>query len=52
VLIDVDGAELDVLTRLFAASKEQALSMATLIIKTDFHADQNSNRPELTMQLL
>lgn len=52
VLIDVDGAELDVLARLFAACKEQALSKATLIIETDFHADQHSNRAEIIASLV
>jgi SAM-dependent methyltransferase len=52
VLIDVDGAELDVLARLFTASKEQALSKATLIIETDFHADQHSNRSEIIASLV
>jgi SAM-dependent methyltransferase len=52
VLIDVDGAELDVLARLFTASNEQALSKAILIIETDFHADQHSNRPEIIASLV
>ncbi len=52
VLIDVDGAELDVLSRLFTASKQDALSKATVIIETDFDVNQVSNRPEIIARLV
>lgn len=52
VLVDVDGAELDVLARLYAAIREHRPSRTTLIIETDFHADQRSNRPEIITSLV
>ncbi len=52
VLIDVDGAELDVLARLCAAGNEPRLRNSTLIIETDFHPDQGSNRSEIIASLV
>jgi len=50
--MDVDGAELEIVARLCEASKEALLSNTTLIIETDFHADQRSNRPEIIAALV
>lgn len=47
ILIDVDGAELDVLNDLMSICRTEALTGSTLVIETDFHVDGSSNRPEI-----
>mgnify|MGYP006275224009 FL=1 len=51
ILIDVEGAELDVLTTIFAQKPNLHNSGATLIIETDYLPDGSSNQ-ELIIQTL
>lgn len=51
ILIDVDGAELDVLNDLLNTCRAEVLTDSTLVIETDYQADGDSNRPEIIATL-
>jgi len=51
IMVDVDGAELEIINSLFSEASNANLDDATIIIETDYNPDGTSNRDSIINEL-